>query len=389
MGITTVEARAKLKRRAAPYWQKLTSGRHVGFRKSSSGGEGTWLAQAYDDATRKQTRRSLGSFDTLPPSKRFDAAVVAAREWFDHLGLGGSATSVSVKAACNDYVNFVRVTRNSTADDLESRFKRWVYDDKIATIELPKLTERHVRAWRASLAATPVTIDPYSDKPRTRGRSPASINRDMTALRAALNHARRERAVTSDMAWRYALVPIKNAARRRDAYLDKEQRKALISSASPDLAIFLEGLSLIPVRPGALAQLKVTNYDRRLSVLTIGRDKSGQDRKIKLPPKTAAFWSAQCKSKTPAAPIFSRSDGKAWTKDSWKRPLREAAAVAGLGSAITAYTLRHSVITDLVTKGLDLLTVAQISGTSVLMIERHYGHHRADHAAAALAGLAL
>ncbi len=51
--------------------------------------------------------------------------------------------------------------------------------------------------------------------------------------------------------------------------------------------------------------------------------------------------------------------------------------------------MRHSVITDLVTGGLDLLTVAQLSGTSVAMIEKHYGHLRADHAAAALAGLTL
>jgi hypothetical protein len=38
---------------------------------------------------------------------------------------------------------------------------------------------------------------------------------------------------------------------------------------------------------------------------------------------------------------------------------------------------------------LDLLTVAQISGTSVVMIERHYGHLRGDIAASALARLAL
>ena len=66
-----------------------------------------------------------------------------------------------------------------------------------------------------------------------------------------------------------------------------------------------------------------------------------------------------------------------------------AAAKAGLSMTVTAYTIRHSVITDLVTNGLDLLTVAQLSGTSVAMIEKHYGHHRADHAAKALAGLSL
>ena len=72
-----------------------------------------------------------------------------------------------------------------------------------------------------------------------------------------------------------------------------------------------------------------------------------------------------------------------------ERPIKTAAEAAGLTETITAYTIRHSVITDLVTNGLDLLTVAQISGTSVAMIEKHYGHYRADHAAKALSKLAL
>jgi site-specific recombinase XerD len=62
---------------------------------------------------------------------------------------------------------------------------------------------------------------------------------------------------------------------------------------------------------------------------------------------------------------------------------------AKLPDAITAYAMRHSAITDLVTVGLDLLTIAQLSGTSVAMIEKHYGHLQADRAADALAKLAL
>jgi hypothetical protein len=52
MAITTVEARAKLKPRASPHWHKLSSGRHVGYRKMVAGSQGTWLALAYDDGTR-------------------------------------------------------------------------------------------------------------------------------------------------------------------------------------------------------------------------------------------------------------------------------------------------------------------------------------------------
>ena len=46
-------------------------------------------------------------------------------------------------------------------------------------------------------------------------------------------------------------------------------------------------------------------------------------------------------------------------------------------------------ISDLVHEGLDLLTVARIPGTSVVMIERHYGHLHGEVAATALARLAL
>ena len=78
-----------------------------------------------------------------------------------------------------------------------------------------------------------------------------------------------------------------------------------------------------------------------------------------------------------------------WNKDAWKWPVKAAAAAADLPPDTTAYTMRQSVISDLVHDGLDLLTVAQISGTSVAMIERHYGHLRGEIAAEALARLAL
>lgn len=69
--------------------------------------------------------------------------------------------------------------------------------------------------------------------------------------------------------------------------------------------------------------------------------------------------------------------------------MKASALAAGLPEDTTAYTLRHSVISDLVHDGLDLLTVAQISGTSVRMIEKHYGHLRSEVAVSALAKLAL
>ena len=159
--IDTVEARSKLKPRRPPYWQKLSGGCHLGFRKMTTGTDGTWLAQAYDPDTQKQTRRSLGVFEHLTEGQRFDAAKKAAEAWFSHLGKGGTLDSITVKKACEDYVAHVRTAKGDTqADDIEARFTRWVYTDKIAAIELPKLTRKHVDAWRAALGEGPCHRQP-------------------------------------------------------------------------------------------------------------------------------------------------------------------------------------------------------------------------------------
>jgi len=387
--IDTVKGRAELKPRRTAYWHKLASGRHIGFRKLTATSIGTWFAQAYDPATKKQTRRSLGEFSDVSANERFDAAKREAETWFKHLDMGGTPKIVTVGVACENYVQHVgREKGGSKAKEVEARFERWLYHDSLADIELSKLTRRQVEAWRERLAAAKVVVNPYAENPDTRPRSASSINRDMTPLRAALNHAHDHNDVTSDMAWRTALRPIKDADRRRDIYLDRDQRRALIANATSDVSVFLHGLSLLPLRPGALAALSVSDLDSRLAVLTVGKDKSGMDRKIPLPSTTVAFLGELCRDRQPGEPLFARADGKRWDKDAWKGPIKACVLAAGLPEKTTAYALRHSVITDLV-PNLDLLTVAQISGTSVAMIERHYGHLRKERAASALASLTL
>jgi integrase len=390
--LARVESRERLKPRREPYWQRLEAGNFLGFRKMTADSTGAWVARSRDTDTGKQRHLALGEFTALPSHQRYDSAKRAADVWLNHLGLGGSTEAVTVCKACELNVEHVRADHGDRpADDMKMRFQRWVDNDKaIGELELAKLTKTKVEAWRKAMAKTPAKINRDNRAiPLTRPRAASSVNRDVAALRAALNFAHDAGSVTTDMAWRVALRPAKNADGRRDVYLDRDQRRQLIDKAEGNVGIFLRGLSLLPLRPGALAGLMVGNLDRRLGVLTIGKDKTGRDRKIKLPESTAKWFAMHAESKLPQAPLLSRSDGKAWDKDAWKLPVKAAAMAAELPQSTTAYTLRHSVITDLVTGGLDLLTVAQLSGTSVAMIERHYGHLRADHAAAALAKLAV
>lgn len=385
--IDTVTARDKLKPRREPYWHRLSKGCYLGYRRMSTATDGVWVARAQDERTTGKHYNSLGGFSELPEHQRFDAASKAAQDWFEHLGRGGSHEARTVKDACTTYVKQLRATKgDKAADDAQKRFDSYVLDDpKLAATELPKLTPAILEDWRETLRDRETTSGPRRGQKRTS----STLNRDMTCFRAALNLAYKDGHVTSDFAWRGKLLPLKNADRRRELYLDRDQRRKFIENAAPDLALFLRALAMVPLRPGALASLTVADYDKRLKVLKIGKDKAGADRKLKLPDQTAALFDTATKGKLPTAPLLARADGSAWNKDAWKWPVKQAAMDAELPEGATAYTLRHSTISDLVHDGLDLLTVAQISGTSVRMIEAHYGHLRGNVAASALAKLAL
>jgi integrase len=198
------------------------------------------------------------------------------------------------------------------ANDIRARFDNYVVNHaKLASTELAKLTPAHVDAWREALREMPARSGARRGEPR----SDSTLNRDITCLRAALNLAMADGLVTSDFAWRGKLRPVKNADHRRELYLDRAQRRLLVKHAAADLAAFLRGLSLLPLRPGALAALRAGDFDSRLQVPKIGNDKAGRDRRIKLPKPTAAFFAEAAKDKLPQAPLLSRSGEQVWNKD--------------------------------------------------------------------------
>ncbi|MDB5582936.1 MAG: integrase [Bradyrhizobium sp.] len=386
MDLSTVKTRdaLKLKPRREPYWQRLSPGRYLGYRTSQREGSGTWIARAYDQENRRYSLKALGDFANLAARDQFAAAKKEAEAFAEKVEAGGvSQTKIeTVKDACEQH---------AAADtDDGARFARHVYGDPIANVKLSKLRRHHVQAWRDRLEAKPALVSRRkAGEPITRPRSPASVNRDMAVLRAALGKVLALGAPGTEAAWQEALRAIRNATRQRTLYLDRIQRKALVNALPADAAAFVSALCLLPLRPGAVASLTVAEFDKRTLELTIGKDKSGKARRIVLPEHAAALFATQAKSKLPGARLFLRATGQPWSKETWNDPISAAAAAAKLPTGITAYTLRHSTITDLVSGGLPLLTVAQISGTSAEMIEKHYGHLSRGAATEALASLAL
>lgn len=370
MNIKSAAGRAKLAPRREPYWEQIVSGKHLGFRA----GAGTWVAKVQQNGVRQISR--LGDALTLPD---YQDALKAAQKYFDHVDGGGSSQRLTVKEALEQYVAGIRGgvagrnkgvlssdQREAKAKEVE-RFIRYATGD-LANVALTALTHRAVQLWREQIKE---------------GRAASSVNRMMTILRAGLNFALEQRMVTSDSAWAKALKSIENAGNRRDRYVTLDERRLLIEKTREDFQPYLRLLCLIPLRPGDPEEMQVKHYDPRTRTLTVPAGKTAS-RRIPLSPDAESVLRDVCKDKLPGAYMFMQRNGHRWRKEARREAVQDARVGAELGGDVVLYSIRSSVITDMITGGADPLTVARLSGTSLQMIQKHYGHLVDAHAREAL-----
>jgi integrase len=125
-------------------------------------------------------------------------------------------------------------------------------------------------------------------------------------------------------------------------------------------------------RAGELTSARRSAFDSRTKSLTVS-GKTGA-RRIPLTPSAVALFTQFAKDKLPSAFLLVRDDSKPWSHSAWGELVKGAAARAGLPVETCLYTLRHSFITQALLDGVSTLEVSKIAGTSLAMIEKHYGH---------------
>lgn len=324
-------------------------------------------------------RRTLGKHPVMTLAGARAAALAALSEASQHgapVAVSKPKADITVSDACRDYVTALEKDGRMTAsDDARRRFERCLYGDKLGKIRLKDLHQDHIEAWRDR-----VEKGDLPPLPVKRGRPPvakplarSSINRIRTTLVAALNHAVARRKVSPDLAFEWnAVKPLKDAGQRRGLYLEREQRRALLDAAEGPVRDLIECVALTGCRPGDPSLCLRSDYDGRTASVRF-RSKD-HDRKIPLSPAATALFDRLAKGKLPKAHLFTQDGKKEWTSTDWSELVRDAAARAGLPAGVTLYTLRHCWITDAIVGGMDLLTVAKLAGTSLAMIEKHYGH---------------
>lgn len=352
--IHLARVRNKLDPRPEPYWgAPLAKGKFIGFRKIE-GKPGAWVAR-YRGESLKQQYKALGY---ITDDFDFDQAKAAAEEWFKSLDAGIQTDEVETVAdACRQYVeDRKREKGETTAHDAEMRFRRTVYGTAFGNRRLEKLRTIHIKHWRDGLKL-----------------APATSNRTLTALKAALNLAVVNRQVPASAVQEWKDVkPMKGAGNRRGLYLDLGQRRALLKATTGAVGDLIEAAMLTGARAGELVKAARSQFDARTGSMTF-TGKTGS-RTIPLSPAAVALFKRLARSKLPTAHLLTRDDGEPWAHSDWDGLVREAATKAKLPRGVCLYTLRHSWITAAIEGGMNPLEVARLVGTSLVMIERHYGH---------------
>jgi integrase len=360
-------SRATLSPRRDPYWQRLAAGAYLGFRR----GPDTWHARFRGRDKRQQ-------YQPLGEALEYDEAKRRAEEWLAQL-TGSPVRAIkrgTVIAALDAYLNDLRRHgRVDAATKANGQFKTALrfdpkserYTDSLAALQLENATNDDFLDWRDRLRP---------------GRLPRTVNRMVRAVTAGLNRAHRLGHIGNPAAWRLEGLPDDDESETA-VFLSPTQRKGLIDSATPEAAAFLRGLELSGARPKELAEATAADFDGTHLKLSHrkGRPPKLRSRYVVLDQEGVTFFRSQTHGKSPADNLFTTPDGHPWRRDQWAQEVRSAIAAYNRSTqgeqriltAASAYSFRHARISELLqVYGVDPLTVAAQTGTSLRMIERTY-----------------
>lgn len=366
-------AREALKPQRNPYFVALRTGVYIGFRRLAEG-DGTWIARRLVPGSKAYQFKSLGAL--AGHEDAYKEAVKQTDAWAGAVDQGVSHRATTVQMACEAYVSHIKIKNSkASAADAEGRFNRLVYDQPIAKVALDKLTASTLRTWMIA------QLNDRSDEDDLR-RSKDSANRNLNTLKAALNHAFKDRLVATDAGWR-TVERFEDAGARRSADLNSLNSLKLLNKCStPSLRNLVRALMLTAVRPGEIAAANVGDFNKDQGTMVL-TGKTGT-RTVTLSTAAMEFFKECAKDKLPGAPLLSDEFGNRWNKDSWKKPFRDACKAAELPDDVVMYTLRHAAISNMIAGGVDSFVVARLAGTSTTMIDKHYGHLRHDQTRAKL-----
>lgn len=254
-----------------------------------------------------------------------------------------------------------------TVDDAIKRYReRPEAINKTDDIYLRKISRTIGKVPLADLSTD--AIDKLLTKPRfAEGLKPGSIRRELNTLQAMLNHARMFGMTSNEFKLRKPRV---DDARNR--WLTRDQRDDMIEIAAPSaFKAFVAAGFYTGCRLGELMNAKASDYDKQACALTVSTGKTGgKGRAYRRVPIHPVVLDLLVPNDTWFLPSPS---GKQWSKEELYRHWKALVRLCEIED-FKPHDMRHTFASLMVQAGVDLITIASITGhRSVTMLSR-YSH---------------
>jgi integrase len=382
--LDTPTARARLAARHAAYWNNLSPGFSLGYRRAANTKAGIWYFKFVPskEAGIGRVEEALGAADDKLPADgvtifSYEQARKRASEWLPtalqkSTGVVPRRRGYTVLDACDDYLNALEGRK---ATYIPRKIINAVITPALGAVSVEKLTRARIEQWLKQTAETPRRKPRNglkADDAEALRRRKDSANRYLTILRAALTRALADGKVAcSGIAWR-SVKPFAQVDQRRTRFLSDDEARKIVDKCGTDFGLLVRAALFSGCRYGELARLLTSDFDAGAGTLFVSHSKSGKPRQVYLDPEAMQFFAAVCDKRRRNDFIFA-DGGKQWKKDSAKG-LMEAACKAAEIESLTFHELRHSAASRWARQGLSLAEIAQQLGHADIRMTQRYAH---------------
>lgn len=213
----------------------------------------------------------------------------------------------------------------------------------------------------------------------------------LRALICALNWAKQQGLITRHCLDKKGVVKRTKKSRGQEAYIDEKVYRKLLRAVNANFGELIQFLHDTGCRPAEAYHAEARYYRPAEKVLVYpgqpkpgefiwkNARKSGRERVIYLNDDLVRMIERRIKL-YPEGPLFRTKRNSRWSNEAVSIGLRWYAKRLSISPPPTAYGFRHTFATNWLLNCGSIKILADLIGTSVGMIERHYGHAQVDKA---------